>query len=272
MELKRPLPPNRSLEQISNHYLVEKAIAQRLRQSDLEERQNIYTTMYDDLFRQVPDHPRITRREDHRSILRQNGTKLSLVRRFLDKSKVFVEFGPGDCRFAMEVAKYTRWVYGVDISDQRGKYEMPDNFELILYNGSNIELDENSIDIVFSDQLIEHLHPEDANNHFQLVLRILRTGGTYVFRTPHLFTGPHDISRYFSDEPEGFHLKEWTYREMKRTLKEVGYSEINFCRNRFRTPYIFLAICERVLGLFPKQSIRSIARRFTPSICGLAVK
>ena len=272
MELKRPLPPNRSLEQISNHYLVEKAIAQRLRQANREERQLLYATMYDDLFRQVPDHPRITRREDHRSTVRQNETKLSLVSRFLDKSKVFAEFGPGDCRFAIEVAKFTHQVYGIDISDQRGKYELPDNFELILYDGFNIELEENSIDIVFSDQLIEHLHPEDAKNHFELVRRTLKKGGTYVFRTPHLFTGPHDISRYFSDEPEGFHLKEWTYREMKRTLKEVGYSATYFCRNRSRMPYIYLAICERFLGLFPKQSIRSIARRFTPSIRGVAVK
>ena len=50
MKLKRPLPLNRSFSQVRNHYLVEKAIAKRLKQASREERKLIYATMYDDLF------------------------------------------------------------------------------------------------------------------------------------------------------------------------------------------------------------------------------
>ena len=37
MELKLPLPPNRTYEQIRNHYEVEKAIVERLKSANREE-------------------------------------------------------------------------------------------------------------------------------------------------------------------------------------------------------------------------------------------
>lgn len=277
MKLKRPLPSNRSLEQIRNHYLVEKAIAERLKQADREERKLIYSTMYNDLFSQVPDHPRLVRREDDRLTLRANKSKLALVRNFLDKSTVFAEFAPGDCRFAIDVAKYVKFVYGIDISDQRSNTNVtPDNFKLIVYDGYNLEeIEDNSIDIVFSAQLIEHFHPEDTKSHFELVHRILKEGGKYVFETPHSLSGPHDISLYFSDEPEGFHLKEWTYIEIKRMLKELKYSKLDshwYVKGKLKMPYIYFEIGERMLGLFPKRHIRGIAKYLMPRIICVAHK
>ena len=47
------------------------------------------------------------------------------------------------------------------------------------------------------------------------------------------YSGPHDISRHFSDTPQGFHLKEWNYREMFATLKAAGFSQV---RITFRQP------------------------------------
>src|SRR6266540_1639280 len=117
MKLRKPLPPNRSFEQVRNHYLVEKAIAERLKKASCEERKLIYATMYDDLFNQVPDHPRLTQRNNSRLTRTANKSKLELVSEFLNKSSVFVEFAPGDCRFAMEVTKYVKNVYAIDISD-----------------------------------------------------------------------------------------------------------------------------------------------------------
>ena len=80
----------------------------------------------------------------------------------------------------------------------------------MVYDGYTLPLDDACHDVVFSDQLIEHLHPEDTELHFGLVHRLLAPGGTYLFRTPHALCGPHDVSRWFSDTPQGFHLKEWT--------------------------------------------------------------
>ncbi len=165
--------------------------------------------MYDELFKKVPDHPRLTKQEDPSTITKMKKSKLKLIKRFIDKSSIFVEFGPGDCLFAINLCNHVKFVYGVDISDQiRDSDNLPDNFKLIIYDGYNLQMPENSCDVVFSDQLIEHLHPEDIEFHFEMVRKILKPQGVYMFRTPHRFLGPHDISRFFSDEAEGFHLKE----------------------------------------------------------------
>jgi SAM-dependent methyltransferase len=209
---------------------------------------------------------------------RANNDKLSLLSRFLDKSDVFVEFAPGDCRFAAEVVKHVKYGCGVDISDQRNPADkFPENFKLIVYDGYNLdEIESNSIDIVFSDQLIEHIHPDDTKLHFILIHRILKNGGKYVFRTPHSLTGPHDVSGYFSDEPECFHLKEWTYIELKSMLTDLKYSK--FCARwhakgiDLRMPYTYFVMCEQILGLFPKRYTKVAAKYLIPSLYGVAIK
>jgi len=154
---------------------------------------------------------------------------------------------------------------------------VPDNFDLIIYDGYNLPVEENSTDVVFSDQLIEHLHPEDTEFHFQLVRNILRPQGVYVFRTPHRFSGPHDVSRYFSDEPEGFHLKEWTYSEIARVLKRLKYSSwFGYKwtkRNLVKKPFAYFVVIERILGLLPKRLKKIVSRGlFSRYITMVAIK
>ena len=257
MKLLKPLPQDRTYKQVLNHYLVEKAIADKLKSASREERKVIYATMYDELFRQVPDHPRLIRRKDERLTQIENESKLSLVRNFLNASDIFVEFAPGDCRFAMEVARYVKRVYAVDISDQRDQtFAMPRNFSLLIYDGYTLDkIHGSSVDLVFSDQLIEHLHPEDTKLHFELVYHILKPGGKYVFRTPHAFMGPSDVSMFFSRKPQGFHLKEWTYTELNKLLKELHFKEIcaiSVGKNgKKNLPYIYYQLCECMINMVP---------------------
>lgn len=265
-KLKKKLPSDRTFEQIRNHYEVEKAIATRLKRATREERKIIYQTMYDELFKQVPDHSRLKRRENPKMTAIVNQNKLKLIEKFIDKSTIFVEFAPGDCRFAISICNRVRFVYGIDISDQRGQLDnVPDNFELIIYDGYDLQMQENSADVVFSDQLIEHLHPEDTEFHFQLVRKILRVQGVYVFRTPHRFSGPHDVSRYFSNEAEGFHLKEWTYSEIAKILKRLEYSSWSGYkytkRDLTRKPFAYFIIIEYILTMLPKR-LRKITSRY----------
>lgn len=276
--LKKPLSSNRTFEQVKNHYLVEKAIADRLKRANREERKQIYATMYDELFSKVPDHPRLTIREDKQLTLSASRGKLAILSPYIDQSTIFAEFGPGDCKFAMEVAKYVKFVYGIDISDQRNPDDrVPENFQLIVYDGYSLDgIQENSIDIIFSDYLIEHLHPEDTKDHFILAHRLLKDSGKYVFRTPSAFTGPTDVSQYFSDEPEGFHLKEWTYTELRQMLTRTGYSKlISYWTGKgitFRMPFLYFDISEKVLGLLPKTYTRLVSSAAIPKILCVAVK
>ena len=278
MKPLKPLPPNRTFEQVLNHYSAEKAIAEKLKNASREERKRIYSTMYDDLFRQVPDHPRLARRADEQLTRAANREKLALVREFLSPTAVFAEFAPGDCMFALEVARHVKSAYAIDISDQVAPSEtIPENFSLVVYDGYRLdEVQDDSVDLMFSDQFIEHLHPEDTRLHFELAFRCLKPGGRYVFRTPHALTGPHDVSQYFSNDPEGFHLKEWTYIEFRQLLRELSFSEFHAIWEargiHVRLPYVYFSACERALGLLPRRYGRALARYLVPSICIVATK
>ncbi|RJP46347.1 MAG: class I SAM-dependent methyltransferase [Anaerolineaceae bacterium] len=278
MQLKHPLPPGRTYEQILNHYEVEKAIAARLMSATREERKVIYAGMYDELFTKVPDHSRLARRRDEAETRRVNRGKFALIRRAIHRSTIFAEFAPGDCRFVMEVAPSVKQAIGIDISDQRNPADpVPENFRLIIYDGYDLgQLPDAGIDVLFSDQLVEHFHPEDTPLHFQTASRILKKGGQYIFRTPHLFCGPHDVSKYFSDTPQGFHLKEWTYAEIRPVLKQAGFTKISaqvmLKRRVFSLPFFYFTAWEGILGRFSHAKIRRLAANLIREIIIVAVK
>ena len=272
-KLKRKLPKTRTFEQIKRHYEVEKSIAEKLKRANKEERKAIFAVMYDELFAKVPDHPRLTKRENAEKVRAANRRKLQLVKKHLSDSTVFLEFGSGDCFFAAEVCNYVKHVYAADISDQRGKsFDAPHNFELVVYDAYNLDMEDSSVDVVFSDQLIEHLDADDVVVHFRLVKRILRDKGLYIFRSPHAFFGPHDISKYFSDEPEGFHLKEWTYSEVEKILKRLNFSSwqglwrVNrkMITEYVKFPFFYFTAAEAMLKRFSKKPKRFLSRGFLP--------
>ena len=265
---KKP-PANRTPEQIVNHYLVEKGIADRLRRADREERKKIFGWMYDELFAKVPDHPRLTGVRDPASLAAHNRSKLSLVEPFVGPSTVFVEFAPGDCTFAYLVCERVRQVIGVDISNQAADaVAIPDNFTLHVFDGYRLDLANDSADVVFSDQFIEHLHPDDVDHHFRLARAVLKPGGSYIFRTPHAFHGPFDISEYFSEVPQGFHLKEWTFTELGGHLRAQGFSSLHGGRRRrgrYRElPFGLFTGYEHLIGRLPHRARALAARAMLP--------
>jgi SAM-dependent methyltransferase len=271
-------PSNRSYAQLLKHYEIEKNLATRLKQSRREERTAILNSMYDELFEKVPDHPRLVRRNDEAATERYITSKMALLGGFLPNAKTYLEFAPGDCRFAKKLSGFVEKAYGVDVSDQRNPTDVwPENFELIVYDGYDLpRLLHGRVDLVFSDQLIEHIHPEDTQLHFELASRVLRKGGAYVFRTPHAQTGPHDISRYFSDEPEGFHLKEWTYVDMERLVKASGFSSFLPFRclagRCIRMPIMYFRFVENLVSYLGHQRGRPYAQALIGSLYGAAIK
>ena len=276
--LKQPLPLGRTYDQILNHYLVENELADRLKVSNRDARKEIYSTMYDELFEKVPDHPRLTCRDSPEKSTYWNKVKFSLVKRHIRGDTGFLEFAPGDCQFAYKIAETVREVFAVDISDQRShKEQTPDNFRLIIYDGYNLpEIAPDSVDIVFSFQLIEHLHPEDTRNHFELVQKILKPGGKYVFQTPHALSGPYDISKYFSDVAEGFHLKEWTYREIINIVLNSGFSSfhprISTAGIDIALPFPYFSGLERLMEQYHGRYRRLISKRLIPMLYAVAMK
>jgi SAM-dependent methyltransferase len=279
LNYRLPPPKGRTRESLVTHYLTERRLATQLkRSSSREERKQIMAGMYDELFRAVPDHPRLTRRADRELTRKANESRFFVLDRFLSPATVFAEFGSGDCLFANEVARRVRSVYAIDISDQRGDgFQSPANFTLVTYDGYDPPaVEPESVDVCFSDELIEHLHPADTEAHLRHVLRLLKPGGVYVFRTPHAQSGPDDVSRYFSSVAEGFHLKEWTYSELLPVMRDLGFDRFETLwqarRLLARLPAGYFLSAERAMAACPSRLRTVPAKLLIPSICCVATK
>lgn len=218
---------NRTPDQLRQHYEVERELAARLKNSSRDERRELYRSCYDELFRRVPDHHLLKKKADS-DVGALYGRVLKILRRYVGPETIFLEIGAGDCRVALEMAKVVKRVYAVDVSSEIvGGFEPPTNFELILSDGCSIDVPRGSVDVILSNQLIEHVHPEDVSLQLEESYRALKFGGKLLCFTPHRFSGPHDISKHFDEVATGFHLHEYTSGELATALRNAGFFRVS---------------------------------------------
>lgn len=106
-----------------------------------------------------------------------------LCRRFTPRT-VFMEVGGADCALALRAAGYVERVYAVDVSGQfLQRVLVPCNLRLVLCDGVRIPVPDASVDVAWSVAFMDHLHPDDAREHLQSVLRSLVPGGEYLCST-----------------------------------------------------------------------------------------
>jgi SAM-dependent methyltransferase len=268
--------PTRSREALRHHYEVERELAARLRASTRAERTALFGRLYGELFERVPDHPRHTRKGSDAAQRRGVQAQMRLLEGTLRPGQVFVEFAPGDGWLSNAAAATAAQVYAIDISDQRDlSTPPPANVEHRVYDGYQVDLPDACADVVFSYQFLEHLHPDDIGPHFELVRRLLKPGGCYVFDTPHRYSGPHDISRYFTDRLDCFHFQEWTHRDMRRLLRAHGFSEARVFRMGRPQAGLFNVLVdglEWLLQPLPHRLRRRLCGRLFPSVAMVAIK
>ena len=80
--------------------------------------------------------------------------------------------------------------------------------------------------MAFSNQLMEHLHPDDALEQLTQIIAALAPGGRYLCVTPNRLNGPHDVSRGFDTTATGLHLHEYTVRELAGIMKKAGFRRV----------------------------------------------
>lgn len=260
---------SRSMERIREHYELEKKLAARLKNAGKEERKTLYTEVYDELLTKLPDHfyHLIQSNEEYQH--RQADAAMKMLHPLLHPDMTYLEVGPGDCNVAFTVAEHVKKVYGVDVSYEITKKKTPpSNFELIITDGTSIPVEPGSVDLVYSNQLMEHIHPDDAREQLTNIYKVLKPGGHYLCRTPNALSGPHDISVYFDDEATGFHLKEYTYTELQDFFREIGFRKFRAIVGGrgiylpFLVPLPFLRIIEASLRALPIGLRKAIARTY----------
>lgn len=92
---------------------------------------------------------------------------------------------------------------------------------------------EEKFDAAFSDNVLEHLVPEDARLHLTNVYDSLNEGGKFIIIMPNRLFSPWDVTRIkdFSQsgnlEAQGGHVNESTHTEMAVTLREIGFRKFS---------------------------------------------
>lgn len=244
----------RAPERIVAHYELERELANRLRHSTKSERKELYGQLYSELFTKLPDHPQHTALRDIGSS--RISAQLRLIGRHLRPEANFVEIGCGDAALSIAVAKIARSSVGIDITDALIPKQKPENFSFVMTDGTSLDLQTASVDLVYSNQLMEHLHPDDAKGQLMEIRRILKPGGKYICVTPNRVSGPHDVSQYFGVVATGFHLREYDYCSLRRLFTDAGfrrYHAIHTVKNhQVRIPYPMLRAVEVMLSQCPE--------------------
>jgi ubiquinone/menaquinone biosynthesis C-methylase UbiE len=261
--MSTPNTDRRSLERLRAHYEVETELSDRLRRSRKEERLALYQSVYDELFRRVPDHPQLTRRASPAAQAAAMAAHVQLLRRFVGPNDAFMELGAGDCSLSLEVSRFSKRVYAVDVSAEiTSRVQCPEHMQVIVSDGSSIPVPSGSVNIAFSHQLIEHMHVDDVGDHLQHVQRALVPGGRYVCITPHAMSGPHDISKHFDTIARGFHMKEYTNRELMDLFVRCGFARVQplvGTLGRFTiAPAMSVRAIEALLSAFPHRVRRPL--------------
>ncbi|HZS84688.1 MAG TPA: class I SAM-dependent methyltransferase [Stellaceae bacterium] len=264
MVLREAPPPGRSVDQLRAHYLVEKELALRLKNSRPADRLSLYAQVYDELFERVREHPQLRKKANPDERRKRIEAELAVLKCFMAPSTVFMEVGAGDCALSFAAAQHCRFVYAVDVSASiAGAQHAPANFRFCLSDGTSFDIPDGAVDLAYSNQLMEHLHPDDALNQLCGIHRVLAPRGKYVCVTPHPFNGPHDISQYFDETATGLHLKEYTRSELELLFRRAGFRELRFLgRLRgtpFRLPLPVVRLGEKAVGRLPRRLRRLLA-------------
>jgi SAM-dependent methyltransferase len=251
------------------HLEIERPLADRLRNAATQdERRALYGPVYSDYRAQIAGHPSIERRDAQRSSVPMQA---ALVRPLLRASSTFVELGAGEGALAAELAPEVARAIALDVTDAIA-VSGPPGYEFRVIDGIDLGLVPGSVDLVFSNDVVEHLHRDDAVDQMRAVGAALRPGGRYLCVTPNRLSGPHDVSGAFGDTPQGFHLCEYTVTELRRALRQAGFRRVQIFLSRggrHLTPLLpagLIAPLEAVLGALP----RAVRRR--PAAALAAVK
>jgi len=269
---KRYLGDERPPHRVLAHYLLERELSDRLRRASRTDRHRLYTEVYQELFVSLNDHPQRKPRVDNAS---REYDRLSKIAPALYRDSVFLEIGCGDAAVSFQAAEQVRVAYGFDVTEALIDFSAaPPNFTFLHSCGAGIPLPSEVVDLAYSNQLLEHLHPDDAADQLREVWRVLKSGGHYVCITPNRVTGPHDISCYFDYAACGLHLQEYDYGTLKALFHEAGFRKFA-CKSFIRDYGFFLPspavrALEYFLLLVP-NSLRAALARVSPvqSMLGL---
>jgi SAM-dependent methyltransferase len=218
-------------EMVLAHWDLEKRLTRRLLESKPETRWQTFDDCYTQLYEQFAWLNELTGADQKSSPDEKYGKWLRAIG---SAPKSIYEVGSGKAEMISYFASRGYFCRATEVTRERGEKHVKDSVPNLTWAVSDgVHLGEfeqaGSFDVVISDQVLEHLHPDDVVLHLRGVLEILKPNGRYVFSTPHRYTGPHDVSAVFKyEEACGMHLREYTNREFVSMLKAAGVGSVSY--------------------------------------------
>lgn len=254
-------------------------------EKDTSKRQEIYSKAYQEYYELFSKH------HVHKKTFGYKPGLSHVYRKFIEK-KIVVDIGCGYGISTFDFSRYAKKVYGLEIADHlisgarnTAKSKGYTNVEFIKLEANKLPFPDNSVDTIYSNDLVEHLHEDDLELHFSEVYRTLKNGGVYICLTPNRIFGPHDITvKLFNkgSSPVGLHIHEFTYDELlkffiKHNFRDLRTPLINeyILKNLWFMPFIsyfvlppkYKTILERIF-LFRIRIIGFLFGIFSVSIIG----
>lgn len=258
------------IQHVERHKELEAELTSKLLNSRPENRWQVFDDCYTTLFKNLP-------------WLNEIGTgelpaKDRAWRRLLKKPSTIFEVGSGKGNLLRHLATLGHHCIATEVSVERSATDAQNfaDLEWRITDGVNLAKFEppETYDVVISSQVIEHFHPDDVQIHFDNTRIILKTGGEYIFDTPHVGAGPHDLSKVFGlDRPAFMHLREYDFRDLGTIARSSGFKKVQailfyqFGRvtiGLIRSKLLFLYCCfvDYVLSAFrlTRQRERAVRR------------
>jgi len=258
---------------VRNHRAAQFELERRLRNKILscppQERGLAVDRAYQELFEKFPNHSRLALTEENK--WRRGRMNARLIAPFLKQKAHILEVGCGTGYVITALAEQGHTCYGVKVSQDMLKLCQARGLDVIQGTACSIDFPDDSFDIVFSQELLEHLHPDDVPGHYSEAFRLLKPNGILIVETPNRRTGPQDISRGFTRVAEGLHLKEWSVWELIQMFKKSGYVNARgslapqFLARRsrsihrlFHVPATMIYAQDLILAIVPTLGLRTI--------------
>jgi SAM-dependent methyltransferase len=151
------------------------------------------------------------------------------------RSPRMFEIGYGCGALLAEVSAAGFGVAGIEVSSTMRDQALPlvpPDFHGQLLHGDFLqrEFDEQeAFDVVYWNDVFEHVPPDEIGDYLEQAARLLRPGGALVTITPNWHERPSDVTCDFCPprtEARGLHLKEYTLREVTAMLRGTGFRRI----------------------------------------------
>ncbi|MDA7980577.1 MAG: class I SAM-dependent methyltransferase [Pirellulales bacterium] len=159
-----------------------------------------------------------------------------LGERSLTQPKLF-EVGYGSGAVLEEVAKAGFGVSGIEVSTrmrEQALKRLPEHTHNGIHLGDFLSLElgveTGTFQVAYWNDVFEHIPPDENLDYLSKLYGLLAPGGVLLTITPNWHMRPGDITGLYKPprtEAEGFHLREYTLREMVLLLRRAGFAKIS---------------------------------------------